>query len=269
MIVWDRCRPVSGPVSKSVHGINLLLKTCCAGLAVLLLQSGLSAAEPMLVCDAPAFDFGCVLQTQTVQHTFILRNTGDAPVSIGRVHHTCGCTTSPPIRQTVPPGESEPLTVSYDLEGRRGAQRRAVYVFWNSPDGLPLQLMLTGRSVADIEVEPAGAYFVAVPPQGALERRVRIHDPAGSRPFHITGVTCADARFTTRVETGSEGRDYRLVVASAGPRATGEITASVAVQTDHPEHPVLAVPIYLRAQEADEQTDPENVRKSISKVSEE
>jgi hypothetical protein len=98
MMDGDRCRPVSGPQSKSVDGLNILMKTFCAGLTVLLLQPVLFAAEPKLPCDTPNFDFGYATQTQNVRHAFLLRNTGDAPVSIERVHNTCGCTTSPPIR---------------------------------------------------------------------------------------------------------------------------------------------------------------------------
>lgn len=267
MSVWDRYRRVSVSLSRSAHGLTRLTPSICTGLVLLMFQPSRSAAKPMLVCDAPGLDFGIARETQTVSRTFLLRNTGDAPVTIERVHHTCGCTTSAATRPSVPPGESEPLTVTFDLKGRRGVQRRAVYVFWNSPDGLPLQLMLTGKVVADIEIEPAGAFFVTVPPQGTLERRVRIHDPAGSRPFHIAGVTCADSRFTTRIETGVEGRDYRLVVASAGPREAGEIKATVSVTTDHPEHPVLDVPVYLRVQDPGEPATLGEVRENVNKGS--
>ncbi len=225
------------------------------------------AGEPSLVCEAPAFDFGSVRDTQVISHTFVLHNTGTATATIVRVHSTCGCTTTLPTRTAVAPGETEPLTVLFDLKGRHGVQRRPVYVSWNNGDGQPLRLMLSGISSAAIEVEPAGAIFAAAPLQGALERVVRIYDPSSNRLFRITGVTCADPRFTTRVETGVDGRDYRLVVGSAGPREPGTISSAVTVETDHPERPVLQVPIFLLSPDASERPVPDDTRDGAKKVS--
>ncbi|MEI7902908.1 MAG: DUF1573 domain-containing protein [bacterium] len=240
--------------------IRLLIKAChrwagwLARLGLLLFASSWAppvfAAEPDLGCEAPTFDFGFVMVTQTVSHTFELYNKGDATAMIANVHSTCGCTTTLPTRHAVPPGETEPLTVLFDLKGRHGKQHRPVYVSWNSADGQPLRLMLTGVSVIGIEVEPACAFFSNVSPQGKLERVVRIYDPVSNSLFRITGVTCADSRFTTRIETAVDGRDYRLVVGCAGPREPGEISTSVSVETDRPDRKVLKVPIYLTTQEA-------------------
>lgn len=209
----------------------------------------LFSAEPRLECEMPTFDFGSTLDTQIIRHTFMLHNTGDDAATILRVNGTCGCITSLPTRSAVPPGESEPLTVFFDPKDRHGVQHRPVYVSWNSADGSQLRLMLTGAIVAGIEVEPSCAFFSNVPLCGALERVVRIYDPAGSRLFRITGFTCADTRFTARIDTVVAGRDYRLVVGCAGPREPGEIKTSVTVQTDHPDYAVLRVPIYLTTQE--------------------
>lgn len=235
--------------------------TCCG-----LMTLG-AAAEPRLGCAAPDFDFGTATDAQTVTNIFLLRNSGTGTATITRVHSTCGCTTFLPTRPAVPPGETEPLTVLFNLKGRHGVQRRPVYVSWNSADGLPLRLMVSGVSVALIEVEPTGAFFPDAPLRGALERAVRIYDPSSNRLFRITGVACSDPRFTARVETDVEGRDYRLVVASAGPREAGPVSAAVTVQTDHPERPVLQVPIYLRAQETNERPAPVDSRDVATKVS--
>lgn len=254
----------------------LLMNSCgCLGCGALLwlctsafgwaLSAG--AAEPRLVCEEPAFDFGVARETQVISHTFMLHNTGGVTANIVRVHSTCGCTTFQPTRPAVAPGETEPLTVLFTLKGRHGAQKRPVYVSWNSADGQPLRLTLSGVSIADIEVEPSVALFGSAPLSGALEQVVRIYDPASNRLFRITGVTCTDARFTTRIETGVEGHDYRLVVGSAGPREAGTITASVTVTTDHPERPVVNVPIYLRAQEPSEKPASDRVRDGAKKVS--
>jgi hypothetical protein len=109
--------------------------------------AGTCGAEPRLVCEASTFDFGSMMDTQVVYHTFVLRNTGDATATGVRVYSGCNCTTALPYRSAISPGEREPLTVQFDLKDRRGQQRKWVYVSWSgvsSNSVSTLRLMFSG-----------------------------------------------------------------------------------------------------------------------------
>ena len=206
-----------------------------------------SASEPRLVCDEPTFNFGEVpVGIQPVTHIFMLRNAGNVTATITNVYSGCGCTTTLLTRSVLPPGESEPLTVRFDLAGRQGAQNRLLYVNWNSPNGQPLRLSLTGMVFTAVKVEPPYVYLNNVPGTGLVERVVRIYDPSGTHAFRISEVGGKYSGFTAHLETVVEGHDYRLIVTSAGPRSPGTITGLLKMETDRQEFPMVAVPVCLR-----------------------
>ena len=61
----------------------------CVGFVVA--QSGKGA---VISSAAPEFDFGIIKEANgKVSHTFVIKNTGDAPLVITRVATPCACTT--------------------------------------------------------------------------------------------------------------------------------------------------------------------------------
>lgn len=205
------------------------------------------AIEPQLICEAPTYDFGYATCTQIVNHTFYMRNSGNATATITRVHSTCGCTTVQPTRKAVPPGETEPLEVRFNTKGRNGPQNRPIYVSWNSTNSQPLRLTLTGMVFNVIACSPALLKFGLVPATGVVQQVVRIYDPSSNSFFRITGVTIPHACFVPHLETITEGHDYRLTVKSNGPRQEGLMAVTAAtITTDNPEQVVIRIPITLR-----------------------
>lgn len=205
-----------------------------------------SAREARLTCDAPVFQFGSVPNTQIVCHAFVLRNTGDATATITRVHSTCGCTTVQPNHKALPPGATETMEVRFNPKGRHGPQNRPIFVSWNSTNSQPLRLSLTGMVFEVVACEPTLARFGPVPATGVVEKVVRIYDPSSNSAFRITGITIPHASFVNRIETITEGHDYRLTITSRGPRPEGLMASTAAtVTTDNPEHVVVRIPISM------------------------
>jgi hypothetical protein len=48
--------------------------------------------------------------------TYIVRNTGDAPLTISRMYTTCGCTTADLTSRVIPPGKIAILTAHFDAD---------------------------------------------------------------------------------------------------------------------------------------------------------
>jgi len=98
------------------------------------LQSGSAPQAPTLVVEPPSFDFGTV--EAKVETTFVMYNTGDAPLQLLGISTSCGCTSARADQQLIMPGARTRLYVSFDPnahEGIEGSVVRQVYVRTNDP----------------------------------------------------------------------------------------------------------------------------------------
>jgi hypothetical protein len=115
--------------------------------------TGLSG-RPQLEVDTTTFDFGSAERGTTVEHTFALRNVGDAPLTITSVRPSCGCTVAELASNTIQPNEQSELKLSLSLADREGPQHKTVLIQSNDPRQPALQLAMVGTSVSHVTAEP-------------------------------------------------------------------------------------------------------------------
>lgn len=99
---------------------------------------------PKIRVDQAIYDFGEVIAGIAVTHTFVLTNTGDAPLVITKVQTSCGCTTTALSKTTLEPGESVELTATFDSTHYSGKVGKSITVESNDPDTPKLVLLMTG-----------------------------------------------------------------------------------------------------------------------------
>ncbi len=84
-----------------------------------------SSQPPFLPKDGPqpkieiVDDFrnlGAVAPSAEPDVTYVVRNTGDAPLTISRMYTTCGCTTADLTSRVIPPGKVAILTAHFDAD---------------------------------------------------------------------------------------------------------------------------------------------------------
>ena len=102
--------------------------------------------------DAPVFDFGTALNGVAVKHVFHLKNVGTAPLIIGGVQTSCGCTAAQPTKSTVAPGDESDIAVTFDTRSDKGPASRTITVLTNDPKHQQLNLTLKG----DVKVAGRG-----------------------------------------------------------------------------------------------------------------
>ncbi|MBI2588055.1 DUF1573 domain-containing protein [Candidatus Azambacteria bacterium] len=153
------------------------------GIGALLLGIGISIAKPKnetpgfqarllasagtLSAEHPAFDFGAVsMAAGNVAHTFQVKNTGEAPVTIGKMYTSCMCTTARlehggvrkgpfgmpghgfagerEANETIGPGEEAAVEVIFDpaAHGPAGIGRIERIVYLEPEAGKPLELTI-------------------------------------------------------------------------------------------------------------------------------
>ncbi len=205
-------------------------------------DSGKGTADSGLTCVEPVYRFGTLGPEKTVPHTFVLTNAGPQEVRISAVRAGCGCLTATLAANTVAPGRTVDLDAVMTLAGRKGPQRKLIYVEVNSNTLSPLRLEFEGTVVPPIEAQPEGVHFGTLAANGDVEREVTL-SASGEGLFQIRSIACASTQFSATFETLEAGRRYVLRIRSVGPRNFGTTTASIRVETDHPAMPFLTVPV--------------------------
>ena len=88
---------------------------------------------PKIAFEKKTFEFGTISQGEKVEHSFIYRNTGEAPLVIVSVEPSCGCTLAEdPPEKPIAAGSSDTLRVTYDSDGHRGHVKKSVSVVANT-----------------------------------------------------------------------------------------------------------------------------------------
>jgi len=111
------------------------------------------AQAPRLKLANTTYDFGTINEGKLVKTDFTFTNTGKSPLNIRETKANCGCTVSSPDKDTLAPGESSHITVTFNSKGRRGRQQKMVTIFSNDPKTPTQQIVIKGLVKAGTESE--------------------------------------------------------------------------------------------------------------------
>lgn len=106
-----------------------------------------SLSSPRIACDASELDFGNKSQTNIVRHAFVIKNEGQAPLTISRIHACCGANTRL-TTNSVSPQTNTVLELTLPLSGRSGPMHKSIYIHSNDPVNPIYQLKIKGNVVA-------------------------------------------------------------------------------------------------------------------------
>lgn len=87
---------------------------------------------PVITFTETSFDFGDLVQGDTVSHVFKFTNTGTQPLVLSEVLTTCGCTAPAWSRTPILPGQSGDILIRYNSTGKMGIQNKVVTVISNA-----------------------------------------------------------------------------------------------------------------------------------------
>jgi hypothetical protein len=70
--------------------------------------------QPKISVPVAYYDFGSIGPRDVVKRKFVIRNEGEAPLTISRAFTTCGCTTAEFTARVIPPGKVALVTLALD-----------------------------------------------------------------------------------------------------------------------------------------------------------
>ena len=177
-----------------------------------------------------------MVQGERIEHAFEVRNRGGADLVVEEVRSEVLAVEG--FDRVVPAGGSGRIRVAMDTSKVHGVGRLSVRVFTNDPGAPQATLGLDARVVKPLEVEPRDrVYFF----KAGEEKRALVR--YGDRPVAVTGISCDSPRFRPSWKPLAPGERYEVTVALDPATPAGKHEATVTVTTDHPDFPVLRIPV--------------------------
>jgi hypothetical protein len=184
---------------------------------------------PRIVCDEPEFDFGTRKETEVVEHRFVIKNEGEAPLNITRVRASCGCTATSVGEKLVPTGGVTHVEAKFTLRGRHGDQRKGITVESDDPKTPQMRLWLKGKVTTEVAFDPRYVSFGRLQKDEVAERKVKLVSRLPD--VKITEVTTPSKSFVVTLDEGGRG----ITIKTVPPMKPGPVRAMISAQTDHPD----------------------------------
>jgi hypothetical protein len=92
-------------------------------------------ASASIEFESMEHNFGDIVEGQSVEHTYVFKNSSKVDLLINNCEAACGCTVPSWPRQPIKPGEKGEIKVVFDSNGKSGMNNKTVTVYGNIPDG--------------------------------------------------------------------------------------------------------------------------------------
>lgn len=217
-----------------------------AALLVLLVGVGCasaSAGTPKAVVEESEYNFGEHEPGPVLEHTFEIKNAGDAPLKILAIRPQCGCTEIGDTPAVIAPQETGlfPFSLRTHKVHRRYAKN--VRITTNDPDNPQIVLKLCGVSRERIEVEPTRAYFGRIMPSEVRTKVLRIINHAAEPLEPTLPPLNPQSSFTYELSELEQGRVFELRLTNKPADEPGAFSETLKLQTNWETEPVVRISV--------------------------
>jgi len=166
---------------------------------------------PKLVVDEEVYNFGVFEKEQKGEHVFVVKNEGNAALTLTYIDKSCSCTQIDISHSNVPPGKESRVTVHWKPNIASGAYNQGVLFKTNDPKKPQLYLSIKGVYSAPIIVTPNPISINAFSSK-VVSTKFRVYS-FEKKPITILGVESDDPHFGaewTKSELTKEENDNKL-----------------------------------------------------------
>jgi hypothetical protein len=106
--------------------------------------------QPSFKFETEEFDFGKIVQGESVTHEFKFVNTGTEPLIISKAEGSCGCTVPIYPKEPIMKGQTQVIKVTFNSTGKSGVQDKTVTLTSNAKQN-PMIIHIKGTVEKPIE----------------------------------------------------------------------------------------------------------------------
>ena len=216
---------------------------------VLTLGLGLAAmtafAGPTLVFEERTYDFGQIIQGDSVEHAFVFSNRGDQPLLINRVRSSCGCTAVLAYTRELQPGSSGEIKATFNSTQFRGPVSKQISIYSNDLQQPVAKLTLKGVVKELVKITPAQLNFGAVSADQQTTLAVTLLNQSSS-PVTFAQLTTTAAELSASFESEelAPGEQTLLQVSFRPNPDQARFSGYVIITLGGPQAKELRIPVY-------------------------
>jgi hypothetical protein len=201
------------------------------------------ATGPRLVVAEPVHDFGEVWIKPTLDHTFVIENTGQEVLQILSVKPGCGCTTNGEYDREIAPGQTGKIPLS--LKTRNLTEfTKSVTVTTNDPQNASLKLSLKGKVKPYVTAAPRTLRLSGVKPNEEIIETVRLSVMSDGVDLQVVESSEPNG-FRATLQSASEPKTYNLTIVGQPPFEEGRTSAKILINTGVPDQPTITIPVIV------------------------
>lgn len=144
--------------------------------AVASLEKGWQTVFPKVeLPDGNTYDFGVMGPEEEGEHIFIVKNVGDADLSLVIGASTCKCTVGELGDESLPPGEETEVKMTWTVKTNESTFGQSAELRTNDPSQVAIRFEIKGKVVRQVQLEPEQVTFGEVAAGEDVNVEVRIY----------------------------------------------------------------------------------------------
>lgn len=117
-----------------------------------------SGPQSKAVVEDGVYEFGTMEVGQKLSHEFVIRNDGEAPLTLKKDRSTCKCTVVSFDEAEVAPGDSIKIKLEWEGKVIDPAYSHAGYLKTNDPNNKEISIAVMGRVESSYAISPTGTW---------------------------------------------------------------------------------------------------------------
>jgi len=190
--------------------------------------------KPQVVVSPTTSNIGVANPNEIIRTVFTFTNNGKKPLVVKETKAACSCTQAVLAPTTIPVGGKATLNVTIDLRGSSGPVDKDVQVYFEG-NPVPVTVKTVGTMSFAVAAEPAAAR-----PDAHYSGQIELRSIDG-RAFKVLAINGQPPTIIARKPEGGERAVSNTFSYKFEP---GNMPNLIVVETDHPDAPVIDVPVF-------------------------
>jgi Protein of unknown function (DUF1573)/HYDIN/CFA65/VesB-like, Ig-like domain len=213
----------------------------------MLVLSGCAAmGQPKLVVEGGTnLDLGTIIRGKVVEKKLTLKNNGNQPLYLGRVEASCGCTGTLVSSDTIAPGKTGTLKITFNSKNFNGPIHKTVTINSNSAEEPRTVVEFSGTVNEEVAVTPTQFWFRDAEVGKASNSFITVQNK-GKIDLTLTGFSTQLDGFSLKLPTQpvKPGQTVQVEAEFVPKTARTVLSDGVILKTDNPHQPEVYIYIY-------------------------